>query len=329
MKTKRLIDLLCVVIVLILVGLVVVLIQKNKVGEQVNELRGQVAALETQMSDAAKNAAAELESARAAAAEAAGASAQELERLQAASDDTAKELERVTSEAQAAAKEIEQLKAALQAAEDKASLAEAELSGLREQREALAAAKEQAEKEAARAKEEAERVLSSVTAAMTGTVREENTPIAMILYENTDHTVRAYSQDFTDGVTASLADVRGEGTYTVGLSFDRPAEGLYFMALSIENGEARNPGWVVDVKEVKVNGQPVELGKVYTVSDDGLRTRVNLFNAWVKNVPEDARFADADAQDASAVAVSPDDFAAVETVEITFDYLPPETDENP
>ena len=314
MNMKRLMEILLVVVVLLAVGFMIVLVQKNNVSEQ-------AAALQTQLDETAKSAATELESVQAAA----DAAVNELESLKAEAAATAQELERVKSEAETAANEAEQLKASLQAAEDKASKAEAEMNGLRQQDAELTAAKEQAEQEAAQAKEQLERVLASVTAAMTGTVKEENVPIAMLLYENADHTVRAYTGDFTDGVTANVKDTQDEGTYTVGLAFDQPAEGLYFMALSIENGETRNPGWVVDVKEVRVNGQAVELGKVYTVSDDGLRTRVNLFNAWVKNVPENARFADADTQDATAVAVNPEDFAAVENVEITFDYLRPET----
>ena len=179
--------------------------------------------------------------------------------------------------------------------------------------------------EARQTKEQLSSILDAVTGIMNGSAKQENVPIAMLLYENADHTVRAYGQDFTEGVTASVKDVQGEGEYTVGLSFDTPAEGLYFMTLSIENGEVRNPGWVIDVKEVKVNGQPIALGMGYTTSDDGPRTRVNLFNGWVTALPEDARALSEDLSDASAVTVNPEDFSAVETVEITFDYLSPET----
>ena len=42
-------------------------------------------------------------------------------------------------------------------------------------------------------------------------------------------------------------------------------------------------------------------------------------------VPDDARGFSGEMEGASAVAVNPEDFAAVSAVEITFDYLSPET----
>ena len=306
MDMKKWFAVLCAVAVVLAIALVVVAAQKSGVESQVKALNEQAAELKTQMETAAKNAAKELESAKAAANDAAIAAAQELERVKAEAE----------AAATAAADELTQTKTALQAAEENAANTEAELTAARSQVEELTAAKKAAEEEARQTKEQLSSILDAVTGIMNGSAKQENVPIAMLLYENADHTVRAYGQDFTEGVTASVKDVQGEGEYTVGHSFDTPAEGLYFMTLSIENG---------DVKEVKVNGQPIALGKGYTTSDDGLRTRVNLFNGWVTALPEDARALSEDLSDASAVTVNPEDFSAVETVEITFDYLSPET----
>ena len=323
---KWLIVLLCLLAVAAVAAFVTVSVQKSGVENEVKALNEQIADLKTQMDTAAKNAAQELESVKAAAATAAEEAAAVATAAATAAD---QELERVKAEAetaaQSAAEALEQTKTALQAAEEKAANTEAELTGMRRKNEELTAAKEAAEGEARQAKEQLNSILAAVTGILNGSAKEENVPIAMIMYENADHTVRAYGQEFTDGVTASMKDVQGEGEYTVGLTFDTPAEGLYFLTLCIENGEIKNPGWVIDVKEVKVNGEAIELGGNYTTSDDGRRTRVNLFNEWVTGLPEDARALAEDLADASAVPVNPEDFSAVESVVITFEYLSPET----
>ena len=183
----------------------------------------------------------------------------------------------------------------------------------------------QAEMDARRAADELERIRTAVTAVVNGTTTPQEVPIAYIMYENADKTLRYYGKDATPGVTATVADVQDEGTYTVALQFDQPSDGLFFMTLCIENAEITYPGWVIDVAEIKVNGQPIAFGGTYTTSDDGVRTRVNLFNEWETELPEDARGLDEKLTDVSAVAVDPQDFAAVEAIEITFDFISPET----
>ena len=102
------------------------------------------------------------------------------------------------------------------------------------------------------------------------------------------------------------------------------ANGTAFSALAISNGELLYPGYVIDIKEVLVNGEPYELtAKPYTTSDDGKCTRVNLYNGWVGDVPSGARTADGDLSDASAVVVDNADLTNIETLEITFDYVAP------
>ena len=123
------------------------------------------------------------------------------------------------------------------------------------------------------------------------------------------------------GGTATNAKIEGPGTYTVGLTFDAPTAGVAFAALGIKTGETTFPGYYIDVKEVKVNGAAVELGKGYTSSDDGIETRVNLMNEWVSEAPADARRADGDLEGVTPIVVSKDAMAAVESIEVTFEYI--------
>ena len=123
------------------------------------------------------------------------------------------------------------------------------------------------------------------------------------------------------------ATVTGEGTYTVSLDFTGTnagyARGVTFAALAVGNGELLYPGYVMELKELKVNGQPYEwTGTPYTTSDDGRCTRLNLFNDWVEQVPEEARTVGDAGDDLTASIVSNDDLQHIETIEATFDYRP-------
>ena len=122
-------------------------------------------------------------------------------------------------------------------------------------------------------------------------------------------------------VTATTAEINGAGTYTVGLEFPEEAQGLAFAAVGVANGEKTFNGYFIDVTEVKVNGEAIALGKGYTASDDGITTRENLYNEWVSEVPADARRADGDLEGASAIIVDKEAFAAVKTIEVTFNYI--------
>ncbi len=123
------------------------------------------------------------------------------------------------------------------------------------------------------------------------------------------------------GVTATNVTVDGAGTYTVGLTFDTPAAGVAFAAVGIKTGEKTFPGYFIDVKEIKVNGAAIEIGKAYTSSDDQVETRANIMNEWVSELPKDARRADADLEGAAPIIVNKDDLAEVTSIEITFEYI--------
>ncbi|MDO5145252.1 MAG: hypothetical protein Q4E72_11745 [bacterium] len=124
-----------------------------------------------------------------------------------------------------------------------------------------------------------------------------------------------------EGVTATNAVIDGPGVYTVGLEFAEPAEGLAFTALGVVNGEKTFPGYYINVTDIVINGEPVQVGKGYTSSDDGVCTRQNIFNEWVAELPDDARRADGDMEGASWIVVDKEAFASVKSIEVTFEYI--------
>ena len=123
------------------------------------------------------------------------------------------------------------------------------------------------------------------------------------------------------GMTVTEAPIYGEGDYTVGLAFETPAEGVAFTALGIANGEEAFPGWKIKINEIRINGQAIEVGKGYTSSDEGIVTRMNIFNEWVGEIPADARSWDGETADASWIIVNKEDFASVESFEVDFSYI--------
>ncbi len=127
------------------------------------------------------------------------------------------------------------------------------------------------------------------------------------------------------GVKVTEATITGEGDYTVGLDFTGTeagkAEGVAFTALGIADGELCYPGWKIRINEIRINGQAIEVGKGYTSSDEGIVTRMNIFNEWVDAVPADARSWDGKVDDANWIIVNKDDFASVETYEVDFSFI--------
>ena len=131
------------------------------------------------------------------------------------------------------------------------------------------------------------------------------------------------------GVTATDVKITGAGTYTVALDFsglsDGKAYGITFSAVGLSNGEILYPGYTMDIKEIKINGKAITLtAKPYTASDDEKCTRVNLYNEWVSKLPDDAHTLDGNLDGCSAVIVDKADFAQVEKIEVTFDYVAPQ-----
>lgn len=157
--------------------------------------------------------------------------------------------------------------------------------------------------------------------------------IAWIMYNSNDWGTMyrvgdKYPADITDGVVSTEPKITGAGTYTTSLDFTGTAggyaEGTAFSALAIYNGEKLFPGCIIEIKEIKVNGEVyTPVAKGYTASDDGSCTRVNLYNAWVPEVPETARTIDGSRDGYSASIVDPTGLGQMKTLEITFELITP------
>lgn len=144
---------------------------------------------------------------------------------------------------------------------------------------------------------------------------------AAIVMADSAWAVQYWNDGAETAITAKNAEIKGEGTYTVGLEFPEAFSGLAFAAVKLNNGNIAYPGYFIDVKEVKVNGTAIEVAKGYTSSDDKIEMRCNLFNEWVGELPADARRADGNLEGASAVIVDPAAFQDVKSIEATFDFI--------
>lgn len=132
-----------------------------------------------------------------------------------------------------------------------------------------------------------------------------------------------------DGLIANDVEITEAGTYTISIDARETASGsltgLIFSAVGISNGELLFPGYIIDLKEVKINGEPYTLlGTPFTTSDDKICTRVNLYNSWVTEAPAEARTKDGSKEGLSAALLDPLTIDKVETVEVTFEYGPAE-----
>ncbi len=162
---------------------------------------------------------------------------------------------------------------------------------------------------------------------------DNTTCVAWIMWNSGDWQ-QSYSVGDTytpDSVTPGLkptdAVIDGPGDYTVALDFTGTDRGYSnstaFSAIGIRSGEALHPGWAVHIKSFKVNGQDYTLkGRPYTTSDDGRCTRVNIYNAWVSDIPADARVLYGPNIGIKPVIIDLNDpvFSHIETIEITFTY---------
>lgn len=156
--------------------------------------------------------------------------------------------------------------------------------------------------------------------------------IAWIMYNSSDYGISYSVGDTYDptgcttGVKAENVQITGEGTYTVSLDFSEcgVAKGVSFSALGISNGEKFFPDYTYTIDEILINGEVYEMqGKSYTCSDDGLCTRVNLYNAWVKAIPKEARTADGDLSECSAEIMQLGDKKRITTISVTFTVKAP------
>lgn len=174
-----------------------------------------------------------------------------------------------------------------------------------------------------------------VTFQQDAVVVDDQTALAWIMWNDGSwaltHSVGdTYNADaISEGLIATNAVITGEGKYTVGLDFTGTAQGysasVAFAAIGISNGEALYPNYLVNIKEVRINGEIYRLkGRAYTTSDDGLCTRVNLYNEWVTSVPKTARLPGGNLAGATPTPINRNDavIAEIKTIEIDFEYVP-------
>jgi len=160
--------------------------------------------------------------------------------------------------------------------------------------------------------------------------------IAWIMFNSLDYSITYSVGDLydptskTEGVVATDAKIEEAGTYTVALDFTATAAGYadstVFSAIGISNGELLFPGYLINITQVLINGEPYSLdGVPYTTADDGICTRVNLYNGWVSEIPPEARCKNPNMKPfLSATILDPQILGNIETISITFDYVPGE-----
>lgn len=165
-------------------------------------------------------------------------------------------------------------------------------------------------------------------------VLPDDKAIAWIMYNSSDWTIQHAVGDEYDpnntsvGVVPTDVYIEGAGTYTVALDFTGTTGGyansVVFSAIGIDNGESLYPGYCIEIKSLKINGEEYALtGKGYTTSDDQNCTRINLYNEWITKLPDDARCADGDITTITPCIVDPATLGNVKTIEITFEYIAP------
>jgi endoglucanase len=163
----------------------------------------------------------------------------------------------------------------------------------------------------------------------------KNKAIAWIMFASSDWGVN-YSvgdeykpRSRTEGVTGTDVTIEETGTFTVALDFTGSAAGsansVGFMALAIYNGEKFFPDHIIEIKELKFNDEVYDIkNKIYyTTTDDNNTTRINIYNAWVTKVPEDARVLNPHLKNyATPVIIDPEKLTEITTIEITFEFRP-------
>lgn len=253
------------------------------------------------------------------------------------------EVTRLQAEAEAAQAEKEALTRAqddaqaqhdeaLKAAEDKLSQlqseSEAALAAVRaESEEALRQCKAEAEAKLTAAQAELERTAAALdearreAATATAAAIRAGAPYAYLFYANGDWGTSYWGTD-AEGVNCKAAAMLDDGSYSVALTLDAPAEGLGFLSLCVKDGEKAYPGGAVRINAILVNGEEIPFTKGYTVTDDNVDFRVNLYNdAGSLTPPAGARSYDGDLNGASSVMVDRDAFAAMQTLEVYFDLV--------
>lgn len=157
--------------------------------------------------------------------------------------------------------------------------------------------------------------------------------LAGIAFASTDWTAQNWLNDQEYASVAENVTITGNGTYTVSVKAVTAVEseetgemvetegatGIAFAALQVVNGETLFPGMVITIDSVELDGVAVALsGTPYTSSDENITTRVNLYNEWVSNLPDDARTVGGLAADATPTAIDSVKGNQWTTMKVTF-----------
>ncbi|MGN0507418.1 MAG: hypothetical protein ACI4FZ_12720 [Lachnospiraceae bacterium] len=162
---------------------------------------------------------------------------------------------------------------------------------------------------------------------------------AYIDFANPTWDTQIWTGSSENGITAVIPEVTGEGTYTTSLDFTGTAngfvDGVAFTALMLGRGDVLFPGYALKLESVEINGEAVEVGKYYTTSDNGIDTRINLYNEWCGHdengviVPKEPnkveRRHDGDLEGITPMPLDKDLFNGVETFSVTFSLVPAAT----
>ncbi len=142
---------------------------------------------------------------------------------------------------------------------------------------------------------------------------------ALIAFAGGDWTAQYWADGGEWASVEETVIITGDGSYSVTVTANSTgvdedtgdeyvAEGttdIAFAALQVVNGETLFPGMVITIDSIELDGTAVALnGTPYTSSDDGVTTRVNLYNEWVSALPDDARTVDGLAADATPTAMA-------------------------
>lgn len=133
----------------------------------------------------------------------------------------------------------------------------------------------------------------------------------------------------TEGVVTEEPIAKEAGTYTASIDFtntpNKTASSTAFCALGIYNGEKLNPGYIITIDELLINGEKVELNNNWYTTVDGKDcTRVNIYNGWVNNIPEEARTLSGSLEGVTPTIIDPANYNNIDTMSVTFTYGPAE-----
>nr|MCR4617705.1 glycoside hydrolase family 5 protein [Lachnospiraceae bacterium] len=131
--------------------------------------------------------------------------------------------------------------------------------------------------------------------------------------------------DCIEGITATDAEITGPGEYTISLDFAGGNTGLTFAAIGLSYGETLYPGCIIKIKEILLDGKKANLTSLpYTSSDDGICTRVNLYNEWVSELPSDARNAAGNLKLSTPTPLDKTLLVDTKNITINFELIVPE-----